>query len=71
MFLRVLAKRTPETFGTFNLFAFLQFSAADFVGKQTMNNADSTQNLPWATLMRGCSITDVTSVYIKNAIKTK
>jgi hypothetical protein len=69
MFLRVLAKQTPETFSPVNLFAFLQFSATDFVGKQIMNKAGSTQNLPWATIMHGCSIIDATSVYIKTQLK--
>jgi hypothetical protein len=46
MFLLFLAKQTPETFSPVKFLVFLQFSAADFVGKQIMNKTDSTQILP-------------------------
>jgi hypothetical protein len=60
MFLPVLAKQTPETFSPVNVFVFLQFNAADFVGKQIMNQRVSTQIVPLATIKHGCSVIDAT-----------
>jgi hypothetical protein len=68
MFLLFLAKQTPETFSP--VFVFLQFSAADFVGKQIMNQTVSTQIVPQATIKHGRSVIDAAHFYI-NVVKRK